>query len=167
MIANGITISRIIFSIALFFIVKESNLFFVLYILCGISDVLDGLIARALHTESEIGATLDSVGDLIFAIMYIIKILPSFSLLFYEYIWIILIAIVKIIIILFMSIRMQKFYIEHSIFNKFTGVLIFILPLSAKLINLRYSIIFVCIVATITVIDEIKNYICKIRIIKN
>lgn len=52
---------------------------------------------------------------------------------------------------------MQKFYIEHSIFNKFNGVLIFILPLLAKLINLRYNIIFVCIVATITVIDEIKK----------
>lgn len=65
---------------------NEPNLFFVLYILCGISDVLDGLIARALHTESEIGATLDSVADLIFAIMYIIKILPSFLLLSYEYI---------------------------------------------------------------------------------
>lgn len=154
MIANIVTISRIIFSIILLFIAKESNLFIFLYILCGISDVFDGFIARVLHTENEFGVMFDSVADLIFAVVYIVKILPSFSLLSYEYIWIIIIAIVKIVIILFKSIKKQKFYIEHSFFNKLTGVLIFLLPLSVKLINIRYSIIIVCIVATITIINE-------------
>lgn len=157
MIANVITISRIIFSIILFFITKESNLFIVLYILCGVSDVLDGFIARTLHTESETGAMLDSVADLVFSIVYIVKVLPSFHLLFYEYIWIVLIAIVKIMIILLNSISIKKFYIEHSIFNKITGALIFILPLSVKLINIRYSIIIACLAATITVFDEYKK----------
>lgn len=157
MMANAITISRIIFSILLFFITNESNLFLVLYILCGISDIFDGLIARAMHTESETGAMLDSTADLIFTIVYIVKILPSFSLLFYEYIWVIIIAIVKIIIILITSIKSRRLYIEHSIFNKLTGVLIFILPLSVKLINIRYSILFVSVIATITVIDDYKK----------
>lgn len=155
MIANIITISRIIFSILLLFITKESNLFIILYILCGVSDVLDGFVARALHTESEKGAMLDSLADLIFAAVYVLRVLPDFSLLLYEFIWIIIIAIIKIVIIISASIKRKKFYIEHTFLNKLTGILIFFLPLSVKLINIRYSIVFICIVATITVIDEI------------
>lgn len=157
--ANVITISRVIFSILLLFITQKTNWFTIIYVLCGLSDVLDGFIARTLHIESEIGAMLDSIADLIFAIVYMVKILPSLSLLSYEYIWIIIIAIIKIVVILLRSIKMQKLYIEHSILNKLTGVLIFILPLSAKLINIRYSVVLVCIVATITVIDEIRKII--------
>lgn len=157
MIANVITISRIVFSIMLLFIAKESNLFMLFYILCGVSDVLDGFIARIMHTESEFGAMLDSLTDLTFAVVYIVKILPSLSLLSYEYIWIIIIAVAKIVVILLRSIKIQKLYIEHSILNKLTGLLVFVLPLSVNLINIRYSVIIVCIVAAITVIDEIRK----------
>lgn len=35
-----------------------SLMFWILYICCGISDILDGAIARAMHLESEMGANI-------------------------------------------------------------------------------------------------------------
>ena len=41
------------------------NLFFVLFGLMLLSDALDGIIARALNQTSELGAKLDSYGDIV------------------------------------------------------------------------------------------------------
>jgi CDP-diacylglycerol--glycerol-3-phosphate 3-phosphatidyltransferase len=43
----------------------NSNLFFFLFGAMLISDALDGFIARALHQTSELGARLDSYGDIL------------------------------------------------------------------------------------------------------
>jgi len=37
--------------------------FWVLYALCGISDMIDGWLARNLHAETNVGAVLYSVAD--------------------------------------------------------------------------------------------------------
>ena len=70
MIANIITVSRILFSLAMILFPPSSVPFAVLYLLCGATDVLDGFVARKLHTESENGAMLDSAADLLFAVVY-------------------------------------------------------------------------------------------------
>ena len=75
-VANSITVSRMLFSLALLVLPSRSLPFVVLYLLCGLTDVLDGFIARKLHTESEKGAMLDSIADLLFAVVYAVKILP-------------------------------------------------------------------------------------------
>ena len=63
-IANYITISRIIMSIALIATNTFSISFYIIYFYCGISDMLDGFIARKSQTESELGVRLDSVADI-------------------------------------------------------------------------------------------------------
>ena len=42
--------------------------FWTLYALCGISDMVDGWLARRLHAETKAGAILDSVADLSFVL---------------------------------------------------------------------------------------------------
>ena len=79
MTANIITVSRILFSVLLLVFSPYSYFFAALYLLCGITDVLDGFVARRLHTESEQGAMLDSVADLLFAVIYAVRILPLLS----------------------------------------------------------------------------------------
>ena len=64
MIANGITVSRLLFSLAMILFPPSSVPFAVLYVLCGATDVLDGFAARKLYTENEKGAMLDSIADL-------------------------------------------------------------------------------------------------------
>ena len=42
----------------------------------------------------------------------------------------------------------------HSVMNKVTGVLLFILPLTFSIVPLKYSVIPVCIVATLAAVQE-------------
>ena len=46
--------------------------FNITYIYCGISDMLDGFIARKSKSESEIGDRLDSTADVLFVAPFII-----------------------------------------------------------------------------------------------
>lgn len=43
-----------------------STPFYILYMICGLSDVLDGIIARKTNTASSFGARLDTIADFIF-----------------------------------------------------------------------------------------------------
>ena len=51
-LANIITVSRIIISISIAFVIPFSSIFFLLYSYCGISDIIDGFVARKTHIEN-------------------------------------------------------------------------------------------------------------------
>ena len=148
MTANIITLSRVPFSILLLVFPPASAPFAVFYLLCGVTDMLDGFAARRLHTESKAGAMLDSAADLIFAVIYAIRILPLLSIPVRIWIWTALIAAVKGAIIISASIKAHRLYIEHSFCNKLTGILLFLLPLSARVVDVKYGAVLVCITAT-------------------
>ena len=157
MIANCITISRILFSLAMILFPPSSIPFAVLYVLCGATDVLDDFAARKLHTESEKGAMLDSTADLLFAVVYALKILPILNLPIGLWIWIVIIASAKITVILIASKKVHRLSIAHSFGNKLTGLLLFFLPLSICGVDVKYTATLVCAVATGTVIKEMAD----------
>lgn len=157
MVADSITFSRIIFSLLLFVFSPNSYPFAALYLLCGLTDVLDGFIARKLHTESEKGAMLDSTADLVFAFIYTVRILPVLSVPFWIWIWTAIIAVIKIAVIAAASIKAKKLTVAHSFGNRLTGVLLFLLPLSVYFADVKYGAAVVCIAATVTAIEEITN----------
>ena len=64
-IPNYISFSRIFFSLVLILVIPLSLAFFVIYIICGLSDIMDGFIARKTLTISTLGAKLDSIADMI------------------------------------------------------------------------------------------------------
>lgn len=154
MIANSITASRILFSLSLFFLAPSSVPFAVLYLLCGVTDVLDGFTARKLHTESEKGAMFDSTADLFFALAYAVKILPTLNLPLWIWIWTAIIATAKVACILLLSKRIHRLSIEHSFGNKLTGLLLFLLPLSVCVADVKCTAALICIFAAGTVIKE-------------
>lgn len=155
MTANCITISRILFSLCLLVLSPSSVFFAVLYLLCGISDMLDGFAARKLHTESKSGERLDSLADLIFSIVYAVKIIPFLHLPVWIWIWTAFILVIKILGILIRSKKERKLCIAHSFANKLTGLMLFLLPLTVWLIDIKYSATLVCAVATVAAIEEI------------
>ncbi len=155
MIADIITFSRILFSLLLLVFRPDSYSFGVLYLLCGITDILDGFIARKLKIESEKGARLDSIADLIFAVIYAIRILPLLSVPYRIWIWTAIIAVIKTAGIVIASRKAKKLSIEHSPGNKITGVLLFLLPLSVCFADVKYGASVVCAAASVTAIVEI------------
>ena len=153
-IANIITGSRIIFSLTLLVIPLSSAWFYVLYLFCGLTDMIDGAIARKTNAVSSFGSKLDTAADFIFMAVCAVKILPIIYLPVLLWIWIAVIAIIKFANIVFGFIRIKKLVDSHTVLNKITGLLLFLLPLTLQYIEPTYSFAIVCIMATIAAIQE-------------
>ena len=148
MIANTITCCRILFSILMLFFPAFSGSFYACYIIAGITDMIDGTVARKLGTSSQFGEKLDTVADFVFVAAALFKLLPVMKISMTIWIWTGLIAVIKLINII------SGFVTVHSLANKITGAVLFVLPLTLSLIDLAYSAIFVCLAATFAAIQE-------------
>ena len=137
--ANIITIIRILCSIALLFCPVFSAVFYALYITAGISDMVDGWVARRTHTASELGAKLDTIADIVFVIVCLVKLLPVLDIPNWLYIWIGVIALIKNINIISGFVVQKQFVSVHSVMNKVTGFLLFVFPLTNSFINLNHQ----------------------------
>ena len=65
-----------------------------------------------------------------------------------------MIALIKIINIISGHIVQRKLVAVHSVINKVTGLLLFILPLTFLIVPLKYLAIPVCAVATLSAVQE-------------
>ena len=152
--ANIITILRILCSIAILFCPVFSVAFYSLYITAGLTDMIDGWVARKTNTVSEFGAKLDSVADFVFVVVCLAKLLPIMDFPTWLYIWIGVIAFIKIINIVSGYVVQKQFVAIHSLMNKVTGILLFILPLTISFVDVKYSVIGICFIATFAAIQE-------------
>ncbi|MDD5808741.1 MAG: CDP-alcohol phosphatidyltransferase family protein [Oscillospiraceae bacterium] len=152
--ANILTISRIPLSVLLLCTHPLSCSFYILYGFCGLTDVVDGFIARKTGSASETGAKLDTAADFVFVVVCLIKLLPVIELPIHLLIGTLIIALIKIINIISGFIVQKKFVAVHTILNKVTGAMLFVLPLTVSFVDLRYSGSIVCAVATFAAIQE-------------
>ena len=152
--ANIITIIRILCSIAILFCPVFSVAFYSLYITAGLSDMIDGWVARKTNTVSDFGCKLDTVADVIFVIVCLIKLLPVMDIPVWLYVWIGIIALIKVINVVSGYVVQKQFVAVHSVMNKVTGALLFALPLTLSFVDLKYSATAVCIVATFAAVQE-------------
>ena len=154
-IANIITISRILGSICLLFCPVFFIGFYIMYSFCGITDMVDGTIARKTKSISELGARFDTIADGAFAAVCFIKILPSMKFPAWLWTWIAVIAIIKIGNVVWGLISNKKLVSLHTVLNKVTGFLLFLLPLTFKFFEPIYTSAVVCFVATLSAINEL------------
>ena len=152
--ANAITIFRIADSIALLLCPVFSPAFYAFYIMAGVSDMLDGFVARKTNTASRFGEKLDTIADYVFVIVCLIKLLPVIRIPIWMYVWIGIITLIKVVNIA-LGFAVQKTFISvHSAMNKATGALLFLFPLTIRVFPLKYSAIVVCALATFAAIEE-------------
>ena len=154
-LANLITSLRIAFSAVLLFLTPLSPAFITLYIAAGITDMVDGTVARKTGAASEFGSKLDTVADIVFTAVCMIKLLPVLNVPVWTYCWAALIALIKTVAIVTGYIRDKKFTAVHSLLNKITGAMLFVVPLTLSFIELRYSAAAVCALATFAAIQEV------------
>lgn len=152
--ANIITSIRILCSIAILFCPTFSVAFYSLYLTAGLTDIADGCVARRTHTTSEFGAKLDTIADFIFVMACLFKFVPALDIPTWFYMWIGAIVFIKIINIGSGYVVQKRFVAVHSVMNKVTGVLLFLLPLTFSFIGLKYSATVVCFIATFAAVQE-------------
>ena len=162
-IANIITLCRILGSIGLLFCPVFSACFYGLYIFCGLSDMVDGTIARKTGSVSEFGSSLDTVADLLFVIVSFVKLVLVIRIPVWIRVWAAVIAAVKLVNLVWGFTQTKQMPALHTIANKATGLCLFLLPLTMSFVDLRYTAPVVCVLATIAAIQEGYDIaICKI-----
>ena len=153
-IANLITGCRILGSILLLFFPAFSAAFYVIYLFCGFSDMIDGTIARKTGSTSKFGSQLDTIADLVFVAVSLVKLLPVIHIPGWLWVWSGVIAVIKISNIIWGFVSKKRFIALHTIMNKVTGLLLFLLPLTISFVEPKYTAIIVCSVATFSAIQE-------------
>ena len=152
--ANLITSCRILFSLLLLFFPALSPGFYGLYLAAGLSDMLDGFVARRTNSASPLGAKLDSMADIVFLAVCLIKLLPVLALPVWLWVWVGLIALLRLVNILSGFVCRKKLVLLHTRANKLTGALLFLLPLSLGFLNIAYTAVPLCALASFAAIQE-------------
>ena len=158
-IANIVTSIRILGSVCMLCTSVFSPLFYSAYLLCGFTDMIDGTIARETDSVTSFGSRLDSIADLIFLTAASIKVLPEIYIPGWLWFSILIVFIVKMTAVVWRYILVKQLVFQHTLMNKITGFLLFLLPLSLPFVEIKYSAGIVCTVAFLSAIQELKEIV--------
>ena len=151
---NIITLSRIAGSLGLIFCDVAGVAFWVLYVLCGITDIADGWVARRFHAETKAGSILDSLADLVFVACCCWQIIPILNFPKWLWIWGGAIVTIKLINQICALVMYKKCVFPHTLANKATGLLLFIcVPLTLYLESI-IPIVIIAVMATFAAVQE-------------
>ena len=151
---NAISALRFLGAVSLLFFRVESCAFWVIYFVCGLSDMADGYLARKLGCESKTGALLDSLADLTFVICCYFKLTPALAFPKWLWIWGGVIVAIKAINQICALVMYKKCFFPHTIANKITGVLLFVgVPLTVFLESI-VPMVIIAVVATFAAVQE-------------
>lgn len=153
-LANGLTGLRMVGSLALLALRADSGAFWAVYVLCGLSDLLDGPLARLTHSESAFGARLDTAADLLFALVCFGKLLPRLALPLPIWVWFGAIAFIKLCNLAVGLMRERKIPAVHSRLNQLTGGLLFLYPLTLRFCAPSYGAAALCAIASAAAVQE-------------
>ena len=143
---------RIAGSIGLLFCDVTGWPFWLLYALCGISDMLDGWLARKLQAETKDGAILDSVSDIVFVACCAIHLLPVLEIPVWLWIWAAVIVFIKMVNQVSALVVCNRFRFPHTLANKLTGLLLFL-----AVPTVFWSVIPISIVAAVATFAAVQE----------
>ena len=151
-IPNIITSLRMAGSFCLLFCNVTGAVFWVIYALCGISDMADGWLARKLKCVTKTGSLLDSLADICFVACCACQILPMLELPQWLWLWAGVIVVMKVVNQLLALVMYGRCCFPHTFANKWAGFLLFIaVPMTFVSI---IPISIVAAVATFAAIQE-------------
>ena len=156
--ANVLTGIRILCGLLILCFPAFSGWFYCFYLIGGLTDAIDGTVARKMGTASDFGSGFDTAADFIFTVTALVKIIYALYIPVWLIIWIAIIALTKIGCHLAGYIKYHEFKTVHSALNKICGGLAFTVPLfigwdcawQAKAL----AVIVTCILTSIAAIAE-------------
>ena len=125
-IPNLLSMSRIVLCLPLLLVDAMTLPFWTLYVIAGLTDMLDGFLARRCGVESKFGARLDSLADFMLVLAVGYKLFPYMKLPTALWMMIGLIALVKMINAICSYVVRHMIEYLHTKANKLTGFLLFI-----------------------------------------
>ena len=162
--ADTITSVRIAASLLLLFLPLRSARFIAVYTFTGLTDILDGWLARKTGTASDFGARLDSVADLLFYGIVLFRLIPVLWKLLPVEIWyaVATVILVRLAAYITAAVKYHRFTSLHTWLNKLTGAALFLLP---YVLVVSTGIVYswaICILAFAAALEELLiHIICK------
>ena len=123
--------------------------------MCGISDILDGYIARKTNTVSKAGATFDSIADFIFVSVMVVIFIPLISWELWLIYWIVAIATIRLVSLVIGFAKYHSVAFLHTYTNKATGLVLFLFPLFYHIADITIVVIALCSIASLSAIEEL------------
>ena len=154
-IPNILCILRILLSFSFLLIRPFSGLFLAVYLLCGFTDMIDGYIARKANAVSQLGAALDSAADTVFIGILMIVLLPVMKIPRWIWIYIAVIAAVRIAAVLTAFMKYRKIAMLHTYANKVTGLILFTVPILYSYMDMSVLGGIVCSIALLSAAEEL------------
>ena len=160
-IPNLLTVFRMLGTAALAFLPPLTVPFFALYLICGATDIADGMIARKTGTVSDFGARLDSVADILFYAVTLFRLFPTLLVTLPLPVWWLAGAALafRLCAYLAAACRYRRFAALHTYLNKCTGALLFALPLLLTLAAVPISFA-VCVMGMLASAEELCLHLC-------
>lgn len=152
-IPNILTTFRILTSLLI--VMVSDKYFFPLYFFAGITDILDGWIARKMNWTSRFGTLLDSLADLLFFIVVVLKIILTIKLPTFLLWGALVIVLIRCITYLIGYFRFHQFASLHTYLNKLTGLLLFLSPIVLLIIPITPFGIILLVCGSLSAIEEL------------
>lgn len=154
---NSLTMLRIVGSVCLLLVKPRTAAFYVIYTASGLSDVLDGWIARSTGRTTELGAKLDSLADLLFYAVMLLRIFPFLWTRLPAALWrcFACILCVRLLSYLVAALKHGRFASLHTYLNKFTGLIMFFLPYALIGKHLTDYCTAACVVGALASVEEL------------
>ena len=147
----------------LLFLPLGSVRFLAAYTLAGLTDALDGWLARKTGTASPFGARLDSIADLLLYGILMLRLFPVLWKIFPGTIWYAVAAIVLVRLAAY-AVAFHKYHqiaALHTWLNKLTGVAVFLLPyVLAVSAGIAYGWA-VCLLALAAAVEELMIHLFR------
>ena len=161
--ANIITLLRIAGILLLACLRPLSAPFLWVYGLTGLTDVLDGWIARKTKTASDFGARLDSIADLLFYAVTLIRLFPALHQALPAAIWYAAggILLLRLSAYCVAAVKHRRFASLHTWLNKLTGAAVFLLP---YVLAVSTGVVYgwmVCVLALLASLEELAIHLFR------
>ena len=130
-IPNILTGLRILCSALLLATPVYSSRFYLFYLVCGVTDFLDGRLARRLHAASKAGASLDNIADYTLLTSTAIRVLPTLEIETWSLIWGICMLIAHVTSSIIAWVKYKRVVVLHTLANKLLGGAVYAIPLLA------------------------------------
>ena len=132
-----------------------STTWLALYAWCGVSDVLDGLLARCWHLDSVFGAKFDSFADTAFVVVLIVELFSQLIEHVWLTAWISIIISIRLISLTVCYKRFKKLSFLHTTANKITGITALFAVVLIPWFGLVITFVPSCILATLSAVQEL------------
>ena len=167
-IPNILSLSRIPLSIVLMFLARERGFFLAVYAVVGLTDMLDGRLARRFGWQSELGSKFDGLADAfwIFSMMATVFLVLKIKFALYVYIAFAVILAVRIANLVFTRIKFKQWGALHSTLVRYSGLPLYLIAPycvwmrkgPSALLMAALCVVFLSVVEEILILREMEVY---------